>query len=72
MLQVSLLQAGHTGDGQDHRDIRPEAQGTSVPWVGLRGVPGFREAEPPQVFLFLDAPQGCVQVLLFTFQSVRM
>lgn len=28
-------------------------------------------AEPPQVFLLLDAAHGRVQVLLFTFQSVK-
>lgn len=28
-------------------------------------------AEPPQVFLLLDAAHGRVQVLLFTFESVR-
>lgn len=72
LLHVSILQAGHTGHGQDHRDTRPKAQGTTVPWIGLRGAPEFQEVEPPQVFLFLNAPQGCVQVLLFTFQSVRM
>ena len=27
--------------------------------------------EPPQVFLFLDAAHGRIQVLLFTFKSVR-
>lgn len=55
-----------------------EAKGTSVPaalgggQIG-RSEPGREEgsAEPPQVFLFLDAAHGRVQVLLFTFESVR-
>lgn len=37
-----------------------------------RSEPGWAGgAEPPQVFLFLDAAHGRVQVLLFTFESVR-
>lgn len=33
--------------------------------------PGGGGAEPPWVFLLLDAAHGRVQVLLFTFESVR-
>ena len=55
-----------------------EAEGTRVPWLCLgKGCPGRTEpggtggTEPPQVFLFLDAAHGRIQVLLFTFESVR-
>lgn len=55
-----------------------EVEGTCVPSaVALTGVPGEGGeswgggAEPPRVFLLLDAAHGRVQVLLFTFQSVR-
>lgn len=62
----------------DRRHISVKPRGHVSPGsaceTGVRGgvsLGGQGVMEPPQVFLFLDAAHGRIQVLLFTFKSVR-